>query len=259
MNDRNDIVSPDWHDITLDAPKTRCINKKKYERVRNKNKVRNEGRLVNSREYALAWGVINEPYSVRDLRAKCKAHDAPSASYILKEWGGYPFYYRELVRRGMKPRPPKHRNEIRNAVHPTTGKILKRVLLTEDFNLARYVAELGITKAKDYSELRNREPARKQFMPDVTTIRKRFGSWRLFKNEVMKYNVDMIVDNYVRESVKAGHWLKISECDKLKIPLREAMNVLRPRFFNALCYRKKELLDSGNILPEANKVKKDEE
>lgn len=252
----NDIKENDWHNITLDGSRARACHKDSYMNSYKVKHYRNQdGRLVNSREYAIAWGVLNKPYSCKDLMIKCRQPDAPSYQYICKkEWKGYPFYYRDLVRHGMEPRPPRTDMEKRKIIHATTGNILRRVLLTEDYNLAKFAASIGVTSKKTYDEHR-KNSANKQFMPCYETVVRRFGTWRLFMNEVMKYNVDIIMTRYVEGSIAAGHWLKLSECDKLKIPLRKAMDVLRPRFFNALCYRKKELMDNKGVLPKHGEVK----
>lgn len=231
---------PDWSDITLDGKRSR---QKFRDNIRSsyktKNTRTNDGRLVNSREYAIAWGVMNKPYSSAELRIKCRAFDAPSFAFIIKEWKNYVEYYKDLVRAGMEPKPPKTDAEKRKIINPISGRILKRVLLTQDYNLAEYCAQMGVTNRETYNKLREKSEIK---MPHFSTINKRFGSFTRFMNEVRKYSIDLTITAYVKESMKAGHWLRLSECDKLKIPIRNAMDILRPKFFNSLCYRKMELL-----------------
>lgn len=231
---------PDWSDITIDGKKSR---QKSRDRIRStyktKNTRTNDGRLVNSREYAIAWGIMNKPYSSKDLQIKCRAFDAPSYAYIIKEWKNYIRYYRDLVKAGMEPKPPETDAEKRKIINPISGRILKKVLLTQDYNLAEYCANMGVTNRESYNNLRKKSEIK---MPCSMTVCRRFGSFTRFMNEVRKYSVDLTITAYVKESMKAGHWLRLSECDKLKIPIRMAMDILRPKFFNSLCYRKMELL-----------------
>jgi hypothetical protein len=49
---------------------------------KSKNYKNSNGRLVNTKEYAIAWGVINKPYSARDLYKKCQDSEAPSYKFI---------------------------------------------------------------------------------------------------------------------------------------------------------------------------------
>jgi hypothetical protein len=83
------------------------------------------------------------------------------------------------------------------------------------------------------------------FLPSTKTIIKHFGNWKRFSYEVMKYNTDIVINEYVQRSAECGHWLKLSECDKLKIPIRGIMDILRPVIFNALCYKKLSLLNKS--------------
>lgn len=231
---------PEWSEIIIDGCKSRSKQRDKIRSVyKYRNTRTNDGRLVNSREYAIAWGVINTPYSSTELRMKCKAFDAPSFAFILKEWKNYMEYYKDLVRAGMKPKPPKTDEEKRKIINPISGRILKRVLLTQDYNLAEYCAKMNVTNRESYNNLRKKSEIK---MPSCVTVAKRFGSFTRFMNEIRKYNLDLTITIYVKESMKVGHWLRLAECDKLKIPIRKAMDILRPRFFNSLCYKKMELL-----------------
>ena len=231
---------PDWSNITLDGKRSRQKFRDKIRfSYKTKNTRTNDGRLVNSREYAIAWGIMNKPYSSAELRIKCRAFDAPSFAFIIKEWKNYVEYYKDLVRAGMEPKPPKTDEEKRKIINPISGRILKKVLLTQDYNLAEYCAKMGVTNRDTYNKLREKSEIE---MPHCSTIGKRFGSFTRFMNEVRKYSIDLTITAYVKESMKVGHWLRLSECDKLKIPIRNAMDILRPKFFNSLCYRKMELL-----------------
>jgi hypothetical protein len=231
---------PEWSSVIIDGKKSRQkFRDNTRASYKRKNTRDNEGRLINSREYAIAWGVINKPYSYDSLRKLCGAYDAPSFSYILKEWKHYPAYYKDLVRAGMEPKPPKTDAEKRKIINPVSGRILQKVLLTQDYDLAEYCAKMNVINRDTYNKLRDKSEIK---MPNYQTVARRFGSFTRFMNEVRKYSLDLTITVYVKESMKVGHWLRLAECDKLDIPIRKAMDILRPKFFNTLCYKKMELL-----------------
>ena len=232
--------APDWSNVIIDGKRSR---QKGMKNIRitwgHKNKRNNDGRIINSKEYAIAWGVLNKPYSQELLRKMCRNYDAPSFNFILRIFGNYVSYYKELLKYGMPPRPPRTDEEKRKIINHLSGRVIKRVLLTQDYNLAEYCAKNNIKTREEYKEFCKRSEIK---IPCYNTVRKRFGSFTAFMNEVRKYSLDMTITDYVKESLKVGHWLRLSECDKLKIVIRPAMDILRPRFFNALCYRKMEIL-----------------
>lgn len=212
-------------------------------RIKKRRKLDEYGRNVNTREYAIAWGVLNKPYSYKDLYNKCRAADAPSFHFITKEcWKGYVRYYNALVKAGMPPRPPRNDSERRMELAKKNNDCFKTALLEKDYDAVRMAAEYGVSSLEDYNRIRKEKPESKVFLPKKENLVRHFGSWRRFMYEVMKYNADAVLTQYVSESAACGHWLRISECDRMKIPIRKLMDVLRPTLFNALCYRKLDLM-----------------
>ena len=243
MANETDTGRPEWADVEpSDSRSSRREwggdkSRKKYKTAKYVN---SEGRVVNTREYAIAWGVINKPYSKTELVSKCQSDpEAPSWRYLIeKEWNGYTRYYNALVKAGMEPRPPRSDAERRRLLGRATREGFVNGLLDKDYDLARMAAQYGVTTQKSYKRIRRENPDARALLPNETVIVKRFGTWKRFAHEVMKYNIDAVITNYVKASAEAGHWLRLSECDKLKIPLRTAMDILRPDLFNQVCYRK---------------------
>lgn len=245
-------MQPEWADMNLKISKSESKQKKR----KDKNYKNSQGRIVNTKQYAIAWGVINKPYSVIDLYNKCKDPQAPSYFFITqKAWKGYPFYYKDLVKAGMQPRPPRTDMEKRKLLGKTYNKGFKLGLLEKDYDIARVAAQYGVTTKQSYIKLRKQKPQSKQFLPSTITIVKRYGSWKRFTYEIMKYNVDCVINEYVHKSVELGHWLKLSQCDKFKLPIRGIMDILRPSVFNALCYKKLSLL--GYVIEEGKVLSKE--
>ena len=229
-------MSPQWSKINIKLSKSQKIRK-------TNNYKNSQGRLVNTREYAIAWGVINKPYSAKDLYIKCKDPEAPSYLYITeKQWKGYTRYYNDLVRAGMQPRPPRSDEQRRRLIGKAAKDGFRKGLLDKDYDIARIAAQYGVTTRQSYKKIRKQKPESKAFLPNVKTILKIFGTWKRFTYEVMKYNADLVITEYVRQSAECGHWLKLSECDKLNLPIRGIMDILRPTIFNALCYKKLTLM-----------------
>lgn len=225
-----------------------------YEPAKRVNKtmkyVNSEGRLVNTKAYALAWGVINKPYSSTELWRMCHDDpDAPSYLFIVgKCWKGYPRYYDALVRAGMEPRPPRTDMERRRILGKASRDGFRNGLLDKDYDVARIAAGYGVTTRDSYNAVRREKPESRAFLPSAKCIVRRFGSWKRFQYEVMKYNADAVLTEYVERSAECGHWLRIRECDRLKIPIRGIMDLLRPTLFNALCYRKLALLGKSDAI-----------
>lgn len=244
-------MKPDWSNINLKQSKNQHKKNKDYvPKKRKRSNYRNEeGRLVNTKAYAIAWGVINKPYSTTDLYNKCKAPDAPSYYFITRKcWKGYPFYYKDLVKAGMQPRPPRSDMERRKILGKVYAQGFKTGLLDKDYDIARMAAQYGVTTKQSYIDIRKINPQSKVFLPSMITLIKIFGTWKRFSYEVMKYNTDATINEYVTKSAQCGHWLRLSECDKLKIPIRGIMDILKPSIFNSLCYKKLSLLGlSSNI------------
>lgn len=102
----------EWSDTDMRICKSESYNNSNMNINRHFRKTKkymnSQGRIVNSKAYAIAWGIINKPYSSKDLYIKCKDPEAPSYYYIVKTgWKGYPRYYNDLVKAGMEPRPPR--------------------------------------------------------------------------------------------------------------------------------------------------------
>jgi len=246
------VERPEWSSIGIRQTKGESKKRTVGDRVESsKRRIRknmeyrsSEGRLVNTREYAIAWGVLNRPYSLDELRRKCHDDpDAPSFQYIVKVgWQGYTRYYGALLKAGMEPRPPRTDNERRRALAKISHDGFRMALLEADYDIAKLAAEYGVATQEDYRRVRREHPELRAALPSERVVVNRFGTWRHFSQEVMKYNVDAAMTAYVRESAERGRWLTPGECDGRKIPIRKVMDILRPRIFNAVCYRKLEAL-----------------
>ena len=142
---------------------------------------------------------------------------------------------------GMKPRPPRNDNERRRIVGSARSNGVKR-LLGSDYDIARLAAQYGVVTRKEYIKLRNENEEARMLLPGSRTVEFRYGTWSRFAYEIKKYNADLVITEYVRKSAECGHWLRLHECDKMKIPIRGIMDLLRSRVFNSLCYRKLKAL-----------------
>lgn len=243
-------MQPSWSKINLRYSKRQSSKKQKDKKLmrKSKNYKNSQGRLVNTKSYAIAWGVINKPYSCNDLFIKCKDSEAPSYIFIIKKgWNGYVNYYKDLIKAGMQPRPPRTDEQKRKIIDKASKNGFRKGLLDKDYNIARVAAQYGVTTRQSYNKIRKEKPESKTFLPNVRTIYKIFGTWRRFQYQVMKYNADYVITEYVKQSAECGHWLKLSQCDRLKLPIRGIMNMLRPTIFNALCYKKLKLMGYGKI------------
>lgn len=246
------MQQPEWSKMNIKMYKHQSDRSSNYtpkQRLskKTKNYINSNGRFVNTKSYALAWGVINKPYSSKELYNKCKNDpQAPSYYFIVnKGWKGYHKYYQDLIKAGMQPRQPRNDTERRKIIGRISKKGFKIGLLNKDYDVARMAAQYGITTRRSYDKIRNENPELKEFFPSVSTIIKRFGNWSRFTHEIMKYNADMVITQYVTKSAQCGHWLKLSQCDKLNIPIRGIMDILRPTIFNALCYKKLSLMNKS--------------
>lgn len=241
-------MQPEWSKMDLKSHKTQTKMKVDFQPKKRKNKTlgyrSQDGRLVNTKAYAIAWGVINKPYSRQDLSTKCsKDPQSPSFYFIVNKcWKGYADYYNALVRAGMQPRPPRTDMQKRKMLGKVAKDGFKNGLLDKDYDVARLAAQYNVTTKQSYIKIRREHPEYKVFFPNVLTIVKRFGTWRRFQYQIMKYNTDLVLTEYVTKSAQAGHWLRLKECDKLNIPIRGIMDILRPTLFNVLCYRKLDLI-----------------
>ena len=168
---------------------------------------------------------------------------------MSKCWKGYPRYYDALVRAGMEPRPPRTDAERRRMLGKAERNGFRNGLLDKDYDVARIAAEYGVTTRESYNRIRREKPESRAFLPSSKSIAIRFGSWKRFHYEVMKYNADAVLTEYVERSAECGHWLRMRECDRLGIPIRGIMDLLRPSLFNALCYRKLALLGKSDDIP----------
>ena len=243
MENEIDTSRPEWSEINPSGSRSKrreWNGDHAHAKYKTDKYVNSDGRVVNTREYAIAWGVLNKPYSLKELVSKCRSDpDAPSWRYIIeREWNGYTRYYNALVKAGMEPRPPRSDAERRRLLGKATREGFVNGLLDKDYDLARVAAQYNVITQDDYNRVRRENPDAKALLPAVNVIKKRFGTWKRFSHEVMKYNIDAVITNYVKASAEAGHWLRLSECDRLRIPLRKAMDILRPALFNQVCYRK---------------------
>ncbi len=254
-------MQPEWSKTDLRKTKGEVKKSSESRPTKRVNKtmkyVNSEGRLVNTKAYALAWGVINKPYSATDLYRKCQDPEAPSYSFIVSKcWDGYPRYYDALVRAGMEPRPPRTDMERRRILGKAEREGFRNGLLDKDYDVARIAAQYGVTTRESYNRIRREKPESKAFLPSSQCITRRFGSWSRFQYEVLKYSADATLTLYVEKSAECGHWLRIRECDKLKIPIRGIMDLLRPTLFNALCYRKLALMGKTDAIDSPAKGEK---
>lgn len=246
---------PEWSKMDLKSGKSETKSSIGHEPARRRNKTmryeNSDGRLVNTKAYAIAWGVMNRPYSAHELYIKCRDDpDAPSYRFIVSKcWKGYPRYYDALVRAGMEPRPPRTDAERRRMLGKAERNGFRNGLLDKDYDVARIAAEYGVTTRESYNRIRREKPESRAFLPSSKSIAIRFGSWKRFHYEVMKYNADAVLTEYVERSAECGHWLRMRECDRLGIPIRGIMDLLRPSLFNALCYRKLALLGKSDDIP----------
>lgn len=250
-------MKPEWSKIKIKQYKYQVFHTQKKQKNKSKNSKDREGRLINTKEYAIAWGVINKPYSVTDLYKKCLDEYAPSFSFITRKcWKGYPRYYNDLVKAGMQPRPPRTDMQKRRMLGKISRDGFRLGILEKDYQIAKLAAQFGITTKKSYVKLRKQKPELKVFLPSAECIIRRFGTWKRFSYEMMKYNTDLVLTQYVTKSAEAGHWLRLKECDKLKIPIRRVMDILRPQLFNVLCYKKLTLMGLRQKITEIKREQK---
>lgn len=243
----------DWNEMAESRGKRResgaHVIKLHENRKRKRQVIRvQRGRGVNTREYAIAWGVLNKPYSSKELYLKCKGNpNAPAYNYIVnREWKGFLRYYNALVKAGMEPRSDKEKRRF----------IVKKVrngfsigLLKDDKELVKFAALHKLTTITIYTDFLKNNKEMSGIIPTANTVIHRFGTWRRFKYEVLKYNIELAITEYVKLSARYGHWLRLWECDKYDIPIREAMNLLRSSLFNAVCYRKLRVLGLDETIP----------
>ena len=223
------------------AASVSASRKERKRPIGHPSKVGDGGVAVNTREYAIAWGVKNRPYSGAELRRMCADPNAPSWTFLTRKcWKGFVRYYNALVNAGMPPRPPRTDAERREVIGKAVNDGFLHGLLPEDYDIARIAAGYGIRTQADYNRVRKSDDDARRLLPCFPSLKKKFGNWKRFVYEVCKYDADMTMTEYVRKSAEAGHWLRIPECDSLGIPIRKVMDILRPRIFNTLCYRKLE-------------------
>ena len=241
-------MQPEWSKPDIRMYRTERKRKGVYKYAEYRNA---DGRLVNTRAYAIAWGVINKPYSQVQLMRMCgEDPDAPSFNFIVRRcWQGYPRYYDDLVKAGMPPRPPRTEDERRRLLAKAERDSFSHALLDKDYDVARMAAQYGVKSQAEYNRLRREKPETKAFLPADRTVVKRYGTWRRFQYEVLKYNADIVLTQYVSGSAAAGHWLRMRECDEQGIPIRGLMDLLRPSLFNVLCYRKLKSMGLADSIP----------
>ena len=211
--------------------------RKKY-RHSFKDRPDENGRIVNTLEYAIAWGVKNKPYSRSQLYRMCSAPDAPAFPYLMHEFVTFERYYRALVKAGMEERPLWREQERSAELELQREKAEKLSFFTKSSDAAKMAAHYGIMGRKQYRKLRSENPEARKVLPPDATITKIYGSFKRFMVEVMKYNADIVITKYVELSHEIGKWLTLKECDEHSLPIRGIMDLLRPSVFNLLCYHK---------------------
>ena len=63
---------------------------------------------------------------------------------------------------------------------------------------------------------------------------------------MISYSVDIHMDCYFRESIKAGRPLTITECDQKGIEIRYLKQVMTPALFEKVMHEKEELFRKHN-------------
>ena len=71
----------------------------------------------------------------------------------------------------------------------------------------------------------------------LNKLERRFGSWILFQTLMISYSVDIHMDCYFRESIKAGRPLTITECDQKGIEIRYLKQVMTPALFEKVTHK----------------------
>ena len=113
-----------------------------------------------------------------------------------------------------------------------------------DEELARYCAMLKIKNSEHYCQLRKTTLG--EVLPPYCELERRFGSWILFQTLMISYSVDIHMDCYFRESIKAGRPLTITECDQKGIEIRYLKQVMTPALFEKVMHEKEELFRKHN-------------
>lgn len=213
-------------------------NKKKNYHLCFKDKPNDEGIVINTLEYAIAWGVREKPYNKSQLMQLCKAKDAPSFAYLMRTFVTYERYYKALVKAGMPERPLWREQERSKELIEEREKAERLSFFAKDVDAARMAAQYGIVNRNQYRQLRIKDNEARKLLPPENVIRKVYGSFQRFMVEIMKYNADATITKYVELSRSKGRWLTLRECDSNKLPIRGIMDLLRPSVFNLLCYHK---------------------
>ena len=186
--------------------------KRKYKKVQ-----RRQGVKRYSREQMIEWGKRNGVRVVRDLwKMASIQEDTPTFKMVLKQFGSWGAY-----------------KEAIGLCEQRQGYIGQR---TQE-QYIRLCIRFNIQTAQDYKRIR------KQYKGIIISYNKlldKFGNWYNFKRLLRCFDVDRILTEYVQASIEAGHALKLSECDKLGIQIRRAMNSYGRKIFNALVRKKEE-------------------
>lgn len=207
-----------------------------------KDRADENGRVVNTVEYAIAWGVQNKPWFKTSLMQMCKAKDAPSFAYIMRTFVTFERYYKALVNAGMQERPLWKEQDRELELKIAREKVEKLSFYTQNSDAAKMAAHYGILNRAQYKKIRNESEEARKVLPPPSVIEKVYGTFKRFMVEVMKYNADIVITQYVELSFKKGKWLTLRECDANKLPIRGIMDLLRPSVFNLLCYHKMRVL-----------------
>ncbi len=227
---------------TCASEEKHSASEKKNYHVCFKDKPDENGRVVNTIEYAIAWGVQNKPWCKTSLMQMCKAKDAPSFAYIMRTFVTYEKYYKALVKAGMEERPLWKEQDRELELKIARERVEKLSFYAKSSDAARMAAHYGILNRTQYRKIRSINEDARKVLPPVSVVEKVYGTFKRFMVEVMKYNADIVITQYVELSFEKGRWLTLRECDVNKLPIRGIMDLLRPSVFNLLCYHKMRVL-----------------
>ena len=115
-----------------------------------------------------------------------------------------------------------------------------------DESVAQCCARLKVRNKLDYIQLKSRQNF--SWLPETEAIESRFGSWRLFQQLILTYDIDLHFGEYFKQSMKKGAPLTLHECDRKGIELNYLHEVLGERLFKQLLRKQKELLKE-NLKP----------
>ena len=119
-----------------------------------------------------------------------------------------------------------------------------------DEDLAQCCSRLKVRTWEKYEELQKKPQF--AFLPSIREIDQRFGSWNLFKQLMLTYDVDLNVREYFKKSMVLGAPLTLQQCDKLGIELRYLQEVLGKKVM-AMLLREQEKVFMDSLSEEERK------